>query len=124
FEDYAWLYLTAHGFDYLVIHRWTWEGRPVPEPLDRVQERLSAGIVFEDESAVVIDRRRLPIPERPALLCTTGWRDRINWRGAHAGIVEEDARILVYNPTPEFPLQLRVEASAYREPRVLRLLSE
>lgn len=123
FEDYTWLFLTAHEFDYLVLHRWTWEGRAAPESLDRIAGRLGTAIVYQDDSTVVVDRSKLPAPTDPVLLCTTGWRQRLDWRGRRSGVVAEDARLVVYNPTPDRALRLQLDAASYLEPRTVHLRS-
>ncbi len=124
FEDYAWLYLTANDFDYLILHKWTWDGRPAPPALARTRERLAGAIVFEDERTVAIDRRRLAAPRQPVLICADGWRDQIVRRGRSEAIVSEDAELIVYNPSPDRPLRLRVHASSYLRPRTVRLVTD
>jgi hypothetical protein len=121
FEDYAWLFLTAHDFDYLILHTWTWDDHPPPAALIRIRERLRGAVVFEDEATVVIDRRRLKTPTRPVLLCTDGWRRRLVRQERTSGIVARDARVAVFNPTPDRALTLRIDASSYLEPRTVRL---
>ncbi len=105
FEDYAWLYLTAHDFDYLVLHKWTWDGSPPPTPLVRMRDQLAVAIVYEDATTAVVDRRRLPKPSQPVVLCTDGWRERLERQGRRSAIVSREAGILAYNPTPDRPLR-------------------
>lgn len=124
FEDYAWLFLTVHGFDDLILHKWTWGNRPMPAPLLRIRERLAEAIVFEDEATVAFDRARLEPPQRPTLICTEGWRERFLRRGRYSAIATEDARLMLFNPTPERALRLKLTASAFIKPRTVRLLAD
>ena len=36
FEDYAWLFLKVHNYDYLILHKWTWDGSPTPTSLAKI----------------------------------------------------------------------------------------
>ena len=123
FEEYAWLYLMAMNYDYLIVHNWTWDGSPPPSPLLRIQDRLAGAMVAEDAKAgvVVFDRRKLERPSHPVALCRSGWRERLNRFGKTSAIAEREAEILVYNPTPEQPIRLELSASSYVDPRVVRL---
>ncbi|QDV38851.1 hypothetical protein [Tautonia plasticadhaerens] len=123
FEDLTWLWIHAHRYDFIVMHKWTWDGSPPPPALLRARERLAAAIVDEDGQVVVLDPRRLPPPSRPVALCRSGWRERLIRLGAPAAIAEQDAEILAYNPTPGLPLRLELAASSYLEPRLVRLES-
>lgn len=124
FEDYAWLYLTTHKFDYLVLHTWSADGSPTSPVFARIRGRLAEALIHEDATQSAFDRRRLATPDRPVALLTSGWRDRIAWRGVPSAIAAEDARVAVYNPSADRPLRLRLVASAYLKPRVVRLLAE
>lgn len=123
FEDYAWLYLHAMQYDYLILHKWTWDGTPTPAPLLRIRERLAGAILVEDDAVAVLDPRRLDPPTRPTALCLAGWRERVPRSGATGAIAGPEATALVYNPTPGQPLQLELSASSYLEPRVVRVLA-
>lgn len=123
FEDLARLWLLAHEYDYLVMHKWTWDGSPTPPALLRARGRLADAIVDEDELVAVLDPRRLPPPTRPVALCRSGWRERLPRFGVPAAIAEQEAEILVSNPAPGLPLRLELAASSYLEPRLVRLES-
>jgi hypothetical protein len=124
FEDYTWLFLTVHDFDYLVLHKWTWDRSPPSPPLRHIRDRLRTAIVFEDEATVVFDRRRMEKPSHAVLLCPQGWRDRIGRRGLYQGIAAQSARIAVFNPSPEQRLVLKGIVSSYQKPRTVRLVGD
>ena len=120
FEGYTWLYLTVHGFDYVILHRDDafFEGLRIR--YDRLCEVLCHAIVIEDPSAIVIDRDRLRLPERPVALCVEGWGDRI-WNGRYSCKVSSEAEVAVYSPDPETPLKFAFEGAAFRRSRRVRL---
>ncbi len=73
FRDYAWLFLTVHGFRYVVSHQ-----RASPRPghaaaLERLDDQLKDTRVFDDTEATVYQRDRLSVPSKPVALCTSGW---------------------------------------------------
>jgi hypothetical protein len=121
FDDYAWLYLTAHRLDYLVVHK-----RPplVSEfHLDRLQTRLRSARVFEDETTAVYDRTLLLSPQRPTLLCTTGWHHRLTWQGRPICLVSRHGRLTLFNPHPDRRVKFVLECAAFRSPRLVRLVA-
>ncbi len=122
FLDYTWLYLTANGFDYVILHQKPGSYPELPIHLERLKAALAPAKVMEDEETVVYDRLRLQPPRHPVVLSTEGWRHRFAWRNRYTSTLLKTARLVVYNPTPERPLRLRLEASAYKHPRTVRLL--
>jgi hypothetical protein len=124
YRDYAWLYLTALGLDYVVLHT---DKARVPEApiadLKALKSLLAEALVFEDRATAVYARSRLRPPMRPTLLCAEGWggRDPVGPRSGRA--LDPTAQLAVYNPAPGRPLVLSVEAYATgRRPRRLRVL--
>ena len=124
FRDYTWLYLTTHGFRYIVLHHGgEYHDKFPPLYLDAVKGLLRVASIFEDDRTVVYDRDLLPLPSRPTLLCTEGWRQRVDWQNRRVGHLAKSGRIAVYNPDPDRELQFVIEAAAAREPRRVRLRS-
>ena len=120
FEAYAWLYLTVHDFDFVVLHRDDafFEGLPIR--YDRLREVLGHAIAIDDPEAIVIARDLLRLPKRPVALCAEGWGDRI-WNGRYSCKVASRAEVAVYNPDPETPLRFAFEGAAFRRSRRVRL---
>jgi hypothetical protein len=117
FDDYAWLYLKALGFRYVVVHRRSVALRKPPPALERLRERLRPARVVEDLAADVFDRERLPRPSRPVLVCTDGWRRP----DGPAAVVGRAARIAAYNPDPGREVIFTLEAQATARARTVRL---
>ena len=80
FLDYAWLYLTVHRVDYVVLHHWVGSVHIYPVRLDRLMSTLSGARIAEDEATTIYDRERLPRPSGFVGLCTEGW---ISWPGGY-----------------------------------------
>ena len=122
-RDYTWLYLSAHGFRYLVLHK---QGFDHPEEaaagLDRVQDLLKGAAIAEDDQAIVYDRRSLPTPTTAAILCAEGWGPRILRADRRSAAVERTARLVLYNPDPGRPLHVGFAAAGHRSGREVRLL--
>jgi hypothetical protein len=121
FDAYAWLYLTAHGYRYVILHRWPGSVPELPVRLDRLMARFRPAQIFEDSATIVYDRERLPRPTQPALVCLTGWHQRSVWRDRFTIAAGRDARIAFSNPKPACPLILSFTAEAFRRPRTVRL---
>ena len=121
FQDYAWLYLHAHGLRYVVVHKGGAEGAWNPPSLPRLDALLSGAKVFEDDLTAVYDRDRLPPPTRPVLLCHRGWKSA--WNGALLRVAGRSARVLAYNPDPGTALEFELAATASGRPREVRLLT-
>jgi hypothetical protein len=118
FTDYAWLYLTVHDLDYVVLHQ---------DPsllqsefhLAGLEDQLQEALIFADEKTLVYDRARLPVPQRPTLLCKAGWR----WRDDLGRVVTRAGDLVVFNPAPTEPMTFTFDALAFSRPRTVRLLS-
>ncbi len=126
FDDYAWLYLTVHRFDYVVLHR---AGDPAvtadaPAGLGWLERRLGPALAYQDERTAVYDRLRLPPPRRPVLLPTDGWRARTTWQGRPVGCVGRVGRLMVYNPIPQKALVFRIEAASLYDSHTIRLCAD
>lgn len=126
-EDSAWLYLHVHGFTHLVVHDAPEAGYHVAA----LKARLQSAQVYSDDRSTVYSAARLPMPDRPTLLCTHGWRvRRLFWRKGGAPILTRtapigaDARLAVWNPEADEPLRFTFDAVAVREPRQVRLLAD
>ena len=79
FGDYAWLYLTVHHLNYIVLHQWPGAVPEGPAGIERLKAVLAGAKIFEDRMTAVYDRRLLKSPARPVLVCTDGWRG--GWHG-------------------------------------------
>jgi hypothetical protein len=122
FEGYAWLYLTAHRFHYLVLHQWPDSTPEIPVYVDAIKARLEHAKIDEDGTLAVYDRDRLDTPSRPALLCTRGWR----YSGVQppfSGFVKGEGVFAAYNPDPDRELRFAFVAKAPPGPCTARLLS-
>jgi hypothetical protein len=121
-DDYIWLYLTAHHFDYLVMHQGPdLELLRDTANLDWLKARLEAAKIFEDDRTAVYEKRRLAAPQRPVLLCTTGWRTRRAYEGRQLGNLTRTGHLALYNPQAEQALTFTLEGVAFQQPRRLRL---
>jgi hypothetical protein len=124
FLDYAWLYLHAQGYRYVVVHQWPGALAEVPGDihLERLKALLAPALVLEDADAIVFDREKLPKPTGPAILCTDGWGRRRGVDGRYACDVDRASRLAVYNPDAATPVVLALEATAFQRAHVVRLV--
>jgi hypothetical protein len=122
YDSFVWLYLTYHGFDYVVLHQS--ELLRGPAHLERLKDRLRRALVHDDGDIAVYDRTRLAPPTQPVLMPTTGWNDRNIWKGTIISAAGRVARLAVYNPDAEHELVLTFKAGAFRRPRTVRLLHD
>src|SRR5205807_1535220 len=81
FLDYAWLYLTAHGIDHVVLHHWDGSVHQYLVRFERLTAALEAAKITGDARTTVYERARLPRPSGPVVLCDDGWRSREGWPG-------------------------------------------
>jgi hypothetical protein len=117
-DDYVWLYLTGHHFDYLVLHQGPdMELLRDTANLGWLKARLEAAKIFEDDRTTVYERRRLEEPQRPVLLCTTGWRARRAYEGRLLGNLTRTGHLAFYNPQPEQAMTFTLAAIGFQEPR-------
>jgi hypothetical protein len=121
FDAYTWLYLKYHGFSYVVLHRNGLGGDP--GHLARLCERLRPGLIYEDPSLAVYDRECLAPPAGLTVLLASGWRQRAGGGHALSCAVGAEARIAAYQPRPGGKVRLTLTASAFREPRRVRLVT-
>jgi hypothetical protein len=132
FDDYAWLFVHAHLFDYMILHKWDDAelGKNAAAARERLRCRWRGAEVYEDDQAVVYDPSRMQRPTHPVLLCTSGWRfahpwqDRPDCLGRPMSAVGRTGRLAVYNPTPDRALTVTLVATAYRKERGVRLMAE
>jgi len=124
FRSYAWLYLTAHQLRYVVYHH---NADAFPEfktRADRVEMLLSDALIYNDDKTAVFDRDRLPKPTRPVFLYDRGWNHRVIRKGALTIMLAQVGRVLVYNPDPNRPLTLTLDASAHKAPKRVTLRAD
>jgi hypothetical protein len=121
FEDYAWLYLKAFGFDYVVLHRRPEDYPGVTVRVEPIAERLDPAKVFEDEETAVYQTDLLPRPSSVALMCAEGWRGYIPTRYGSGRIVDPVSTLALYNPDPDRPIVLAMKGMTRRPARVLEL---
>ena len=121
-RDYAWLYLTAHKFDHVVVHQGRWIDPKYAGGSERIKALLAEAKVFEDADVAVFDRARLRSPEHLTWLCGEGFRRDLIHPGPGSYGVLREGRIVVDSPTPDRPIVLSlVDVSAFAHARVVRL---
>jgi hypothetical protein len=126
FLDYAWLYTTFHGFDYIILHDfYQWDPTPIQSPsTGRLRELLrGAKLDLDDHGVTVYDRRLLERPKNPVMMTTYGWRASL-FKGEPPRVAEEVARLAIFTPEGARPVRLVLEAKSLRNTRTVRLLSE
>jgi hypothetical protein len=123
FNDYLWLYLTVNRFEYIVLHQRPLPGAPSPERLDRVKTLLEPCKVYEDGASVVYSRTLLRPPSRPVPITVGNWTAPNPWRDRWNSVVQQTARIAVYNPHANREFRLSVDASSVSTPLSVRLAS-
>ena len=122
FLAYTWLYANVHHFDYIILHQWPGAFEGPPEVLARLKRSLADATCFEDRDAIVYDVRKLPLPDRATVVCLDGWRTRNGWKQRYSCVVGRNAELAVYNPDPNRPLVVSIEAAAARVSKTARLL--
>jgi hypothetical protein len=126
FREYVWLYMTFHGFDYIVLHnRYQWNLAAITSPSNgRLRALLRhAKLDIEDQGATVYDRNLLERPKCPVMITTHGWRAVVRLR-APGRVAEKVARLAVFTPEDARPYRLVLEAKALRNARTVRLFSQ
>jgi hypothetical protein len=121
FRDYAWLYLTTHRLDRVVLHQDERVLADVDVRLDRLKAQMADALVFEDPSAAVYDRSRLKPPARAVAMCAEGWLGRVAWEDGGCRLVRGEAWLAVYNPDPGRDLVLYLDAASTQGVRVVRV---
>lgn len=119
----AWLFLSAHGFDHVVVHQGVWTDHRYDAGLGRLKKSLSHSMIFEDGDVAVFSRERMSPPGQLAWLAVGGIRPAASKPKVGALGVLRLARLAVYNPDPKRPIILTLDdASAFAHPRQVRLL--
>ena len=73
-RSYAWLYLTTHGFDHLIVHQGPhMDGKYAPG-CGRIKALLGEARSSEDADSAVFDVDRLAQPDRVTSLFIDGWK--------------------------------------------------
>jgi hypothetical protein len=122
-RDYAWLYLTAHRFDHVVLHQGMWSDPKYAEGGVRIKALLAEAKVFEDADVAVFNLEQLRPPGHLTWLCAEGFRPALARREPGSFGVLREARLAIFNPTPERQIVLNlVDASAFARARSVRLL--
>jgi hypothetical protein len=120
FGDYAWLYLKANGYRFVVLHL---NSKLVASlaGLARLKQALAPATVYEDSESVVYDCERLAPPRNPVMVTTRGWR-----KGSSPQpfcVTDRDAHLVIYNPGHGQQLQLTIDARSLDRPQLVRLLA-
>ena len=125
YRDYAWLFLKVHDMRYVVLHKWPsmYLDSPMALYLDPLMTLLKDLKIDEDAATTVYDRDRLGPPLHPVVMLTGGWRHRYLWKGRLTRLIPREAHVAIYNPTPNEPLTLTIDARAFKESRKLTLKS-
>ena len=96
FGDYAWLYLTVHHLNYIVLHQWPGAVPEDPAGVERLKALLAGAKIFEDRMTAVYDRRLLKSPARPVLTRTERMAGRL--ARPRASRLPQARGLVVYNP--------------------------
>lgn len=123
FADQAPLFLHASDLRYVVVHRLDAKGQPwTPTALPRLEAKLAAAgaLVFEDDRTRVYARDRLPLPSRPSLIATRGWR--AGWDGTMTRMASRRAELAVYRPEGSGPVRIGLQAQAAGHDRMVSLV--
>jgi hypothetical protein len=123
FDDYTWLFLRAHDLDYLVLHAQELAGVASEAGRQRLLNRLAPALVAREAGILVYDRRRMPPPSGPALVCLDGWRRPSGWLDPRPCQVRATARLAVYVPDAHDLVRLRLDAWALHGSKTVRLLA-
>jgi hypothetical protein len=119
--DYTWLFLTVHGYKYIVLHEWPGALPRCGAHLEPLKALLAPARISGKGRSVVYSRALLPPPSGPTLLCTGGWRERLPSPDGCLCVIGKQARMAVYNPDAARPLMLIFQAMAFRRTRWVRL---
>jgi hypothetical protein len=112
FQDYVWLYVNVHQLDYIIVHKHPLRDQKPPPSFEHLQTLLNHARVLEDDATAVYDRTLLNCPQRPTLLCTTGWQQRSPWNGRHTAALPKSGQLVIFNPDADAYLTFRLEAVA------------
>jgi hypothetical protein len=123
FLDYVWLYLQAHGYDFVILHRSPAMVPEIPVRLERVERLMAPAAVHADELQAAYDTRKLAQPTMPALVCTEGWGERRMFHERLACLVGRQGSMAVYRPASAGRLRFTFEAMSLRAPRTVRLMA-
>jgi hypothetical protein len=121
FDDYAWLYLKANGFRYVVLHDHDNPHLRTIVDLDPVAERMKTSRIHLEDGLRIHDRDRMPQPDEPVIVCLDGWRRKQGWLASRPCAIGPSARLAAYIPDDSTPLALRIEATGLNVPRNVRL---
>ncbi|WP_435005259.1 hypothetical protein P12x_003154 [Tundrisphaera lichenicola] len=121
FRSYAWLYLKVHDLRYVVLHQKPGSFPEFVVHLDRLKALLQDSKIYEDADTVVYDRDKMPQPTKPVFLYTEGWGARTIRANQRASMVGPTARVLVYNPTPDQPMSLALNAASNQKKRSVKV---
>lgn len=124
FRSYVWLYMTTHNVRYAVFHYARDAFPELAVHLERSIMQLADTIVYHDDRTIVFDRDRLPKPRRATYLYDQGWGHRVQRKGHLTIMVGAVGRIMVYNPDPEVPLALTLDAAAHKTPKQVVLRAD
>jgi hypothetical protein len=122
-RDYAWLYLTAHRLDHVVIHQGIWIDPRYAIGSARAKALLAEAKSFEDEDVAVYDLDRLKPPARLTWLCARGWRIGRDSSSTGSFGVLRRARLAVFDPIGGRPLRVSLgQVSAFGRRRIVRMV--
>jgi len=123
-HDRAWLELTAHGFDYAVLHHDPLSGFDDGGRVSHLRDKLAEGIIRSTAEASVCALDRLSPPTHLTWLTDQGWRPvPAPRRGSDPRFAAlRDARIVLYQPTSGSVALALNEAEAFVRPRVVRVV--
>ncbi len=119
FHDHAWLFLTANGYRYVVVHKWTDPDPAMPFYRDRLAAALKPAEVYDDAWMTIYARDKMATPRHPVVLSTSGWR--FGWQDGPYRAVGREGRLALFVPEGSGPIHLEFGAAAYHKPRALTL---
>jgi len=122
-RDYAWLFLTVHHYNHLMIHQGTFTDARYEPANARWKTLLAEANLYEDADVAVFSRDFLHAPEHLTWLAVSGFRPVLLKSDQQPYALLREARVAIYQPRPGQALVLElVDVSAFLHPRVVRLL--
>jgi hypothetical protein len=120
-RDEAWLHLTVHNFDHVVLHRSETFELPLPMDFDPLERALSCAEIYRDDAVTIWSREKLARPTRPILLRLDGWRIRPDIRPSDEWVAGRTSHLALFVPTGSGPILVQSSLRVAGADRMVRL---